>query len=131
MKNPHWRQAAKHKAWDYPVSKSAFYEAFRRPKIEKFLERRALTRRCGPELGPEICGTNGREVSHESRSVLWRNGTSIARIWREYSQASGSDRISADPLACNEVLRALRTQRFHPVSGLPWRCHQELFFALR
>ena len=61
-------------------------------------------------------GSQGRD--HESRFVLRRVRNAAERILRVDSQAHGNRRLSADYVACHEVLCPLRPQGLHPVLGV-------------
>ena len=71
------------------------------------------------------------EPSDEGRPVLRRPGPAAPRVLRGDPQADGPDRLPADPLARDEVLRPLRPQGLHPLPGLPGRRHQGVLPQLR
>src|SRR3954470_5378270 len=53
---------------------------------------------------------------HESSSLLWRDGHAASRLLRAHPKAARRGRVETDPVAPDEVLRSLRTQRIHLVS---------------
>ncbi len=79
--------------------------------------------------------TNGspeqREPSHESRPVLRRSRHPVARALRHDSEAARQHRLSADPVAPDALLRALRPYRVHPLPRLSGRSGAGVLPALR
>ena len=67
---------------------------------------------------PEVAG------ACEGRAVLRRPGPADARGLGGRAEADGPDRQPADPLARDEVLRALRPHRLHALPRLQGRGHQ-------
>ena len=70
--------------------------------------------------------------SNEGRPVLRRARHAAPRVLRRsIPKPMVNDRLPADPLAPDEVLRPLRAQGLHPLPGLQGRRHQELLPQLR
>src|SRR5882757_4368888 len=64
-----------------------------------------------------LCLKNRRRDC-ESGSILRWFRNAYEGIFRSFAQANGADWVSSHPLAYNEILRPLRTQRFYPVFRL-------------
>ena len=67
---------------------------------------------------PKSPSSTHGSISHEGRSVLWRAGDPDPRIFRKHSQADDSHRASANTLARDAVLSAVRAQRLRAVPRL-------------
>ena len=69
------------------------------------------------------------EISDEGRAVLRRSRNPAARLFGKDPEAPGAARLSPDPVARHEVLRAFRPRRLHPVPRLQGRCDQGITFV--
>ena len=112
----------------------------RRPAARTMTATRAGSRRRAPaaaRAGPERVTrapapqAGEREPSHESRPVLRGAGHAAARALGHHSQAAGQRRLSADPVAPDALLRALRPHRIHPLPRLSRRSDPRVLPALR
>src|SRR5215469_14749165 len=63
---------------------------------------------------------------HACRVVLRRPRDAIARLFREYSEAHGSNRLSPTHLVGDEILCPFRASRFRPLPRLQGRRYQRL-----
>src|SRR5581483_3514115 len=90
--------------------------------LKRYYNRPALMRnrdasRCEKPGRKCASARRSRDKIYESRSFLRRPRNTPAGLFHRYTKTAGAARLSPDTLACNEVLRLLRTHRFRSMPG--------------